>query len=656
MKKSMVKILTAALAAATVASMSVMPVFAQNTVVPTWTGSDYVAADPEADPPVAEQTGTARKTIDTITVTDLRETDNLEVTAYQIVKGTYKDGRLTGYVLCDFGKDADDNDLTIADMENPTAEEITAIAQNINANKSSLTGIVMTQDNTDDSKYTARVEAGLYIVLARGADSVVYNPAIVAVNVKDAHLVADATEGGTVSMGAESYFNIPEAAYLKSSESGFDKNIVGSHKPDEATIIDPVNGKGDTVAFGDIVQFKLDEMTIPSYSDEFTNIEYKVVDNLDADSFKRLIDFKVKVNDTEVAATTEIPAANPDDDPTVVNNYTLKLFDEEGQETNDFDEAVGYSVAFTNDFIKAHGTNAVEISYSSEFLSTAGINYAENKNHAVLTYSNDASDPASRNTKKATTYHYSFGIDADVDAQDPGNSETYEFNKVTQALKDGETYENAENEDGTGTRKSPYALTGATFALYVENETVTHANPDNILDPADDVSYLTQIKEAVSDDNGHIKFTGLDEGVYYIKETHAPRGYTLNDNIYKVTIDAELSGAGIMTEYTITTQLKVNGVYQTVGTCTYSNELIDETNPDTQEVTPAVDPNTGAVKNTITADIAPVEIVDPRIAALPSTGGIGTIVITVVASIGMAGFLTLYIVNRKKKKEESDKK
>lgn len=640
MKKSIVKLLTAALAAATVAGMSVMPVFAHTENDP-WVGTDAVPADEqagtEADP------GTAVQTISTITVTDLRETDNLTVTAYQIVKGVYKNGRLAGYELCSLGKDPDNTteDLKIADIEKPTAAEITKIAKNINNAESgcNLTYIDLQEETA--GTYTADVEAGLYIVLAKGADAVVYNPAIVAVNVLNSHLIVEDdkpfVEGGEVSFGANSYFNVDGNAYLKSSDSGFDKKVVGSHKPDSVDLIDPATGKGDTVAFGDTIDFALDEMTIPSYSDQYTDLVYKVEDTLDAEAFLGIKNFTVLVNDVDTDPTTEIKNdQDPQADPKVVTNYTLKLYDAEGAELDlaeddSFDKAVAYSVAFDEAFIRAHDSESVKITYSTVFCNTAGVNYAENKNRATLTYSNDPDNSENAKTKDKTTYHYTFGICASIDGQneessDDGDKETYEFNKVFK--KDGE-FENAENEDGVPTKKNEFALPGATFTLY-SDEACTEES---------------KIAQTVSDTNGHIQFLGLDEGTYYLKETHAPRGYVLNEMLYKFIIEAEMDDAGVLTSYNILTYYKSEDGYKAAGSATYTN---------TNEY--QVEKNTGNVINVINHEVDPVNIVDPKIQALPSTGGIGTIVITVIAAIGMAGFLTLFLYNRKKRKEEADKK
>ena len=165
-KRKVSKILLAALMVSAIGAMSSMSAFAANTVITdgNWIDSDYVAADAEHG--VAEDLGTAVRTHHTITVTDVADTSaGLTVRAYQLVHGTYKDGKLTGYVLCDA------TNAPIADMEAPTVAEITTIANNIRANTTTLQGIQMTKGTgAQSNSYTATVEAGLYVVLASGSD------------------------------------------------------------------------------------------------------------------------------------------------------------------------------------------------------------------------------------------------------------------------------------------------------------------------------------------------------------------------------------------------------------------------------------------------------------------------------------------------------
>ena len=180
MKKNLFRILVVALAAASMASFTMLGVSANNTVITnhSWTTT----------------TVTAEKTLQNITVQGVNDSSsNLTVTAYQVVKGTYKDDKLTGYVLCDVG-----TGNSIDNIEEPTATEITQIANAIGKGSTSLQGIELSGNN---GTYTAWVEAGLYIVLVTNSDTVVYNPAVVAVNVTDANLAkSEDSTGGSVNM------------------------------------------------------------------------------------------------------------------------------------------------------------------------------------------------------------------------------------------------------------------------------------------------------------------------------------------------------------------------------------------------------------------------------------------------------------------------
>ena len=597
MKKNLVKVLTLALAAATVAGMSAMPVFAANTVTDTWTV-------------------TAGASRGTITVQGVKEA-GVTVTAYQIVKGVYSEGKLNDYALCDA------TNAKIADVMKPTADEVTTIANNINADVTNLKGVTMTKSGDD---YVANVELGLYIVLVTGADATVYNPALVAVN-------AEAPINGSVDMKA--YFT--DSAYVKSSETGFNKDIVGSSKPTETAVSTASkNSEGDTVAFGDKVYFKIDSMTIPSYSQDYTAVQYTIEDTLENGSFSGINNIKVKVGGAEVAAG----------DTTYTLYYNGAKVNP-GTAGSSGSAATSFKVEFADSYIRANGKKQVEITYDSVFTDKAGINYAENKNTATLTYSNDPTDATKTKTLRDTTYHYTFGIDADIDAEDNTpdgeqknkDRETFELNKVTDALKTGESFEEF-REDGKVTKRSPRKLQGAKFGLYTDKEmTVARITPE-----CDGDGYVT------SDDNGHITFTGLDEGTYYMKETVAPATYSLNDkNTYKIVIAADLDAEGVMTAYSITTYLSTDG-----------GKTYDEANPVGSarytNVGYTIDKNTDDVTNKLSdyTAITPVEIVNTKLAGLPSTGGVGTIAITVGAGIGMAGFLTLYIVNKKKKDDKAE--
>ncbi len=47
------------------------------------------------------------------------------------------------------------------------------------------------------------------------------------------------------------------------------------------------------------------------------------------------------------------------------------------------------------------------------------------------------------------------------------------------------------------------------------------------------------VAKATSDKEGHFYFTGLEDGVYYLKETKTPNGYQVNNNVLEVKIDGK---------------------------------------------------------------------------------------------------------------------
>ena len=366
-----------------------------------------------------------------ITVTNVKE-EGAVVKAYQIVDGTYADGKLTGFTL------VDGTNMKIADIEKPTSDEITAIADYLQAH-SEIAGIDLSADG--NVSYSATVDAGEYVVIVTKAGATVYNPAVVSVNVTDANDLTMVTDG---AVDIASRFSAGDTAYLKSSSSTMDKNIVGSSEANE---------KGDTVAVGDTVNFEIVDMTFPSYSKDYKegSVFYRISDKLDTEAFD-VIDFgglKVLVDNVEVAASAD--------------TYTL---------TKDADEK-GFVIEFADAYIRANEGKAVKVIYSSKLAAGAGVNFAENKNIAKIAYANDptkdtgydeATNPGYEEQK--VTYHYTFGIDADIDAQgsDTVNKETHEFNKVTIA---GENYIAATSTiTSSTTMKSLEALAGAEFTLY----------------------------------------------------------------------------------------------------------------------------------------------------------------------------------------------
>ena len=561
----------------------------------------------------------------TVTVSGLRSGSTVKL--YQIVDGYYKDGKLVKYVLMDptygavaaIGNDANGQHAGHNDII--TEDEIATIANNIQsgtftADAGTDMAVGTDADANGNVSATASVEPGLYMVLATDPKGeMVYNPAVVAVNITDVN--KNTAAGGSVDM--TKFFTTAAgttdtSVYLKSSNSAdnADKKMTGTKKAavqaegetagDGKTV---VNAHGDTIAIGDTVHFQIDGIKIPSYSADYTAPFYTITDTIDK-TFDKIDQSKIKVTvgGNEVAASTD-----------TAKTYTIA---DNGDS--------GFKITFDTDYIKSlrgktDDERAVVVNYDAKLNSTAGLNFAENHNRATISYSNNPSDAAGTKTITKDTYDYTFGIGAKLDGQETTGSGSQITPVFVKTTANGTAHV---NEDGTTTVTNP--LAGATFTLYSDADCTKIAKTVNQSEGT-----------AESDANGNISFTGLDEGTYYLKETKAPNGYALADQTYKFVITATLGKDGIMTNYSIKTSYK---------DATHS----DWTDAAEASYTSTANKGTdGSVTNTITRTDAPVVIKDAKLQSLPSTGGRGTVMLTLVATAGMAGFLAVYLSSRKKK-------
>ncbi len=154
----------------------------------------------------------------------------------------------------------------------------------------------------------------------------------------------------------------------------------------------------------------------------------------------------------------------------------------------------------------------------------------------------------------------------------------------------------AEKTDGEN------ALANATFGLF------TDASCSNAYMQDDEAV------TAVSDGEGTLFFQGLAEGTYYMKETNAPAGYLLNDAVYKVEISAEYNADGSIDTWSIVITL------------------------DGDEVASA----------TQSADTG-LTIINTRTGLLPSMGGRGTLLFTIIGCAIVAGAAVGVVTYRKRK-------
>lgn len=221
-------------------------------------------------------------------------------------------------------------------------------------------------------------------------------------------------------------------------------------------------------------------------------------------------------------------------------------------------------------------------------------NFTPNKNTVYVTYSVDPSNVDNvKNTPEHKTYHYTFELGGNVN----GNS----ADKTTVFKKTGE-----ETVEGQ-TEYKP--LPGAEFTL-------------TRTDKVDGEKY---IYTAISDNNGSLNFAGLEAGTYTLKETKAPDGYSLNKTVYNVIITAAYNLDGTLNNYSV--DVNVNG--ENEKTFTYTNKK-------------------EGVTTVITGDEKPYEIKNTKISTLPSTGGMGTYLFTIVGVVLMTCAAGAFFVSRRK--------
>ena len=448
------------------------------TVIMALAMSSAVWAD-EVRPPSDQVTGTVQ-------VKNVEE--DAVVLYYQIVDGVYNTSGLTGYQVV--------SGYRIENIEQPTSEEITAAAQR--AITQAATGTMAWDE--EKGAFTANVEAGSYLVLVKGTGDTLYNPMIVSVD------YTNANDAGTIDAGsvdAKTQFAYGNVTYAKSTTPTVKKTIV---LEDETEVKgDTVDAKdGDANAAGDTITFKI-ETTIPSYTTStvtetaeeggqttttnttvYNPCIFKISDTLD-DTFNAISNLSI-VNGSGQALTAG-------------TDYTLSGGN--GSKT--------FTVTLTEDYIKSNGNGKIVITYNTTLSNADNAqNYDENKNTAKIEYSNNPTDGTKTRTITDTTYHYTFGIDALANAEESeygeehDRTETHELNKVTDEAgntnyveTDSVTY----TDKTTKTQKSEKALAGAEFTLYSDEACTT----------------ATALSTATSDANGHISFTGLDAGTYYMK-------------------------------------------------------------------------------------------------------------------------------------------
>ena len=234
-------------------------------------------------------------------------------------------------------------------------------------------------------------------------------------------------------------------------------------------------------------------------------------------------------------------------------------------------DKMSFTVEFTSQYISSLASateeqRAVTVDYSANITEDAITNVAENE--ADLRYTTKPDEEKDATPSKA--YVATFSLD-----------------NVIEKVKEDKT-----------------ALDKAEFTLYRD----------------EDLTNVFKTYKTTTD--GNIKFEGLaGDQVYYLKETKAPDGYSLNDTVYKI-------------EFTdITYDAK--------------NEKVVSYNVKITNMTTG-DEATGTIHYGTPADRFATTVVNTKISSLPSTGGIGTTIFTIGGCAIMIVAAGLFFATRRK--------
>lgn len=376
----------------------------------------------------------------------------------------------------------------------------------------------------------------------------------------------------------------------------------------EKTVDDRDNGAdtadwklGTTASVGETVTFRIVTM-IPNhdlYGDDYT---FVITDKM-ADALELVDADEDGKKDIQVTVTE--PAAADDSEQALQAKLSYSI------ETDP--ASVGADVDFKvtlNNITELQQDTVVEIIYKAKVTSAAGF---KNINTAILTYSNDPHNLASTGSVEASA-----------------SVMLWQFT-LTKYL-----------EDASGT-PSYYRLGGAEFEIYSKNDL---ENPLKFIttelttstgvkylkytfDPTNGTVTTLQTLDTGDDgktdveytDGGHlgqILIFGLGEGTYVIRETKAPAGYQVAKGDFEFTVTDTVGLSGTVSNATISEATRTEAPGQ------FTRVLINETHQKYY-----------------------VGITNAPGSALPETGGMGTMLFTVIGVVLMAGALAFFTLRKR---------
>ena len=588
------------------------------------------------------------------------EDQNVTITAYQIVKANYytaddPQSGFAGYEICFEGhKDldpftvaatttAEGNPIYVANY--PTSAQINLLA----GNTSGLTSQSISTFTKEGATYTASAELpiGEWMVIAEDRDkNYVYNPMVVS-----AYYIDNGEKIAINKIDIDDSWNWVDHdvalattnAYVKSTKPNPSKKITDSDIANKDSA-----EHGNDTAIGKTVKFEIDA-TVPSYSEEYYSYtateggkkvtKEKTTENAVIFWVSDALDKGLTLNRAEGKISVKVNGVELTKD----SDYKITFTPEPATEGT----ADSFKIALTKDYLKTlAGKTATEraivVTYEATVNKYATTNFEPNKNTMTVTYNNKpdngTEDRDNPNTKEEEdiTFHYTFEIDGKI----AGTGQGVQYNKTTHELiKIDETgkpiVEKTFVEETSEEYPVSQAVKGAVFKLTGTDGdgkdavfyAITDANGYFVAAPATDAAKEYTLADGTKITGADIKgFKQMDVGTYELKEVKAPEGFSLDSSAHTVVITAEYykedqydgetlkAHKGELKSY----EIKIDNSQTSTYEATYDAGVVEN------------------VANLTEGNVQTTYIKNTRIPALPSTGGMGAYLFTIIGVAVMA--------------------
>ena len=255
--------------------------------------------------------------------------------------------------------------------------------------------------------------------------------------------------------------------------------------------------------------------------------------------------------------------------------------------------------------IPSYSKQYSEVTYSATVNDDVEKNFDPNTNTAKLVYSNNPLDKDITKETESKTYTYTFSIGAALSASIQNYNK--KVNQIIKVDADGKVISTKTSESGLEKDKVIEVKEGAEFTLTNKKTGKSYT--------------------ATTGADGGLTFEGLDAGEYTLVETKAPSGFALSNKEIPVVIAATYTEKGKLDTLTI----KIDGQRTSEYKANYTAE--------------------GKV-NTITNTTEVTDVVNTKLGTLPSTGGMGTYLFTIIGVVVMAGAAGAFFMSRRKGSEE----